>query len=166
MSFLSPLGILVQTVEFGKLRLRVRLGCLFLLDYLFRNSRDLWLKAEPFCLLSEILNSLRIDFFFDSFPIFHQKVLRFLIVNSLHQFRDCIDLRLKAIFLKLSLILLRPGSLYQIPLLLFPSHSSLVQELTVISASFSATLSFTQILLLSGGVPNSGMTWDQALDRG
>lgn len=141
--FLSPLSILVKTIELCKLGLRIRLSCLLLLNDLFRNPRYLRLKTESFGLFPQVLNPLRVYLFLYSFSIFHKEVFWFLIIHTFHQLWDRIDLGLEAVFFKLSLILLWSGSLNMISFLFFSSHSSFVKELSIVASFVSAALSFT-----------------------
>jgi len=71
LTLLSPLRVLIETIELCKLALRIWLCSLLLLYDFLWHFRDLRLKAQPFCLLSQILHALRIDLFFDCSSVFH-----------------------------------------------------------------------------------------------
>lgn len=100
--------------------------------------------------LPELLHSLRIQLLFDGFSVLHEEILRLLIVDPSHVFRDLVNHRPETVLLMFPLILFASCPLYHTRNFGLSFHASPVELFTVVGRFTFAALA--QDISLVGGV--------------
>ena len=90
------------------------------------------LEAKPLGLIPQIFESNGILFFFDSLPIFQQKVFRLFTIDTLHTFGNLVYLWVECEAIKLVLVSIRACSLESRFLFVGAFNTSFVEKMAII----------------------------------